>query len=938
MPSTASTPASQNISVPLTGGKTRTITWTGTIPPGANPNSDCNLGTNEDRHTINITAPTTYGSVAASFIFTISWEPAGAEDIADEILTVLGPGTAQVGASDGSGTSETVPGSNLASGEYTAIACGFANAAPQDYTGKLVITTTGSKAAARSLPSARARGLKFSASIAADIQRDEGEPLIEIDKAGRMYTCGPTGFSQASDYAQVSTDNGDQFHLLGVPPRGQQGTGGGGDCAMGTSPAANADEVDDEKTYNYAYSGLGPLTGFTTATSSDGGHTLDSSPDNGSIPGVDRQWLAFLDKDTVLMNYNRQAPRSVEVIKSTNGGLTYLPPNGLDAETTPTSVAFPGPIQTLDARLNWTGQGNGRVAYFPWTSSLEGGGNAVNLAVSTDSGDTWKLCLAQKTKGDPSQLFTVADDDRQGNIYLAYSEDTKFHTYMTTLKYKNLKKCTQPSGVQPTSNPGFRTPIQADRDKVRTSLFPWIVADGKPGRVAVMFVGSKSDGNPNTGAFKASWNIYGNQSLNGLAKGATFSQVKATTHPFHYDSICLNGLGCDISGGDRSLADFFSIDYNRASKGLGIVYVRANKKPGEAEGHIATPVVTRQIAGPSNGGGRIHVRRHAVVRRKSADPLGDALSSYSNFGVSPATKNEKAGDFKHVSVTKAINLKTGKTSKSGGFTVKMKLSNLSDGALQDAMLDTQGKSLLWIWRFTNGYQDAGASARYNIGQGFTFGFNDYSVPPKGECGPSDGDKCVVFPGDQPIDGKVNQKKGVIKLTIPLKYLQALKGSEADGRRPAQVHAKPGSRLYDASAYSVANVASPVQNVQAFLYPLDNTPAMDFKVPSFIKSPLVKTKVSDSTPVRGSRVRFTGRLAACTRFPGDRAKLRRTKIQFQKYVNGHWKTFTHKKVSRKCKATIRIRTRFHKKTFRAVWPKQVKGYRSGHSKPRTIKTH
>jgi hypothetical protein len=851
-------------------------------------------------------------------------------------LTVLGP-SEEIGASDGSGTTETVPGNNLASGEYTAIACGFSNAAPQAYTGKLVITTVGAKAAGKSLPSAPAHGLKFSASIAADIQRDEGEPLIEIDKAGRMYTCGPTGFSQASDYAQVSTDGGDQFHLLGVPPRGQQGTGGGGDCAMGTSPDANAVEVDDQKTYNYAYSGLGPLTGFTTATSPDGGHTLASSPDNGSIPGVDRQWLAFLDKDTVLMNYNRQAPRSVEVIKSVNGGLTYLPPNGLDAETTPTTVAFPGPIQTLEAKLNWTGKENGRVAYFPWTSSLDSG-NAVNLAVSTDAGDTWKLCLAAKTKGDPSNSFPVADDDREGNIYLTYSEDTKFHTYMTTLKYKNLKKCMQPSGEQPTSNPGFRTPVQVDRDQVRTSLFPWIVADGKPGRVTVMFVGTKSDGNPNTGAFKAAWNMYANQSLNGLQSNAKFSQVKATTHPFHYDSICLNGLGCDVSGGDRSLADFFAIDYNRATRGLGIVYVRANKKPGEAEGHIATPMVTRQISGPSNGGGKIHVRGHAIVRRSSRDPLGDALSNYSNFGASPATQNEKAGDFKHVSITKAINPKNGKRSKDGGFTVKMKLSDLSDGALQNAMVDTQGKSLLWIWRFTNGHQDAGASARYNPAQGFTFGFNDYTLPPKGECGPSDSDKCVVFPGDQPIDGKVNQKKGVITLTVPLKYLKRLKGSEADGQRPTEGKARPGSRLYDGAAYSTANVASPFQQVQSFMYPLDNTAPMDFKVPAFIKAPLVKSHASDTTPARGSRIKYTGKLLACTRYPGDRKKLRGTKVQFQKSVNGHWKTFTHKRLNKRCKATIHFRAKFDKERFRVVWLKQVKGYHDGRSKPRSIKTH
>lgn len=936
LPGFASTPASQSVNVPNTAGKTKTITWKGTIPQGSNPNNDCNLGVNEDRHTINI-AGSGYQNTVASFTFSISWKPPAAEDVADEILTVLAPGGSEVGASDTSGTTETVSGNNL-NGKYIAIACGFANAAPQDYTGKLVIKTT-SKKADRSLPSARPLGLKFSASIPSDLQRDEGEPLMEVDKAGRMYTCGPTGFSNASDYAQVSTDGGDQFHLMGTPPRGQQGTGGGGDCALATSPQANATEVDDQKTYNYAYSGLGPLANFTTATSPDGGHSLESSPDNGSIPGVDRQWLTFLDKNTVLMNYNRQAPRSVEVIKSTNGGLTYDPPNVPNSETTPTSVSFPGPLKTLPAKLNWTGQNNGRVAFFPWTGSLSSGGNAVNLAVSTDAGTTWKLCLAQKTTGDPSNSFPVADSDSAGNIYLTYSEDSKFHTYVTALKYSNLKKCMQPSGTQPTANPGFKTPIQVDRGKVRTSLFPWLVADGKPGRVAVMFAGTQSDGNPNTSAFKASWDIYVSQSLNALDSHAKYAQVKATTHPFHYDSICLNGLGCDVSGGDRSLADFFAIDYNPKTKGIGLVYVRANKKPGEAAGHIATPMVTRQIGGPSLGGGTVHVSGRKTLRQSSTDQTGDALSGYSSLVTTPTTQNEKAADVTHVHVGKAVNPKTGKASKGGGFTLTAKIADLSDTALQNELLDTQGKSLVWIWRFSNGYQDGGASARWNPAQGFTFGFNNYSVPAKGECGPSDGDKCVVYPGDKAIDGAVNQKKGTIKLTVPLKYLKALKGSEGDGQRPDQVPAKPGSRLYDGSLFTAANDVSPVQNVQSWLYPLDNSPAMDFRIPATIKSPLVKSKVSDKTPVRGAREKITAKLLACTRYPGDKAKLRGTKVDFEKQLkNGSWKTFAHKRVNKRCHAAVHFRARFKKRKFRARWPKQVKGYKSGKSHVRTVRTH
>src|SRR2546430_2695469 len=100
-------------------------------------------------------------------------------------------------------------------------------------------------------------------------------------------------------------------------------------------------------------------------------------------------------------------------------------------------------------------------------------------------------------------------------------------------KVRNCNQSVTASTQLPTTNPGFSAPVQVDRDAVRTTVFPWLVAGGAPGRVAVTFYGTESDGNPNSGSFKASWDVYVNQSLNALSPDATFSQVKATTHPFH---------------------------------------------------------------------------------------------------------------------------------------------------------------------------------------------------------------------------------------------------------------------------------------------------------------------------------------------------------------------------------------------------------------------
>lgn len=153
---------------------------------------------------------------------------------------------------------------------------------------------------------------------------------------------------------------------------------------------------------------------------------------------------------------------------------------------------------------------------------------------------------------------------------------------------------------------------------------------------------------------------------------AQHSQVKATTHPFHYDSICLNGLGCDVSvpRGARSLADFFAIDYSTISKRLSVVFNRGEKQPDEAAGHVATLLVVTQTAGPSNGGGSVSSSQ-ATLRQSSADPTGDALSSYSMLAPlavppAPATMNEAAADFVSASIGSEVDPSPTHSSRTAG--------------------------------------------------------------------------------------------------------------------------------------------------------------------------------------------------------------------------------------------------------------------------------
>lgn len=709
-------------------------------------------------------------------------------------------------------------------GDYTVAVCapGAPEGAGVAYDGTLNLLP---KAAPVPPPSADPQGLEFSASLVNDLQRDEGEPIIEIDRDGIVYTCGPTGSSQGQDYAQASLDGGDQFNTLGAYPRGQFSAGGGGDCALATAPVRN-----DQGYYPLAYSGLSNLVTFTTATSPDRGASFMVSPTSGAPPAVDRQWLAFTDGDTVFHNYNKVSPRAITVQRSDDGGLTY----GQETAVSP-APDFPGQIRALPPELNPANNGKPAV-YYPWSQ-----GTSLRLAVSLDEGASWNNCTILKGRGSVSNQFPVADHDRAGNIYVVYTEDTQFQTYVTAFPAAELLNCKGGTGGDFGKSPiKALPPVQANRDRVLSTVFPWIAAGGEPGRVAVTFYGSEVAGRPDDASLPHVWHVYVSQSLNFLDPGATFAQVRATTRPMHYDQICLQGLGC-TTGGDRSLVDFYAMDLNPKNGELVVVYNWAHKRPGDSGGLTSTPVVTRQIAGPSNLGGLVEPNGRTVLRTATEDPIGDAYTDFSRLFVAGQRGSTKALDVTAVEVGPAVDLDSGQPLAEGGFTVTMQILDLGQIALEDGLLEVPAQSLLWVFYYVDGYRHHAAVASWTEA-GFVFGHNGY-VGAAHECGtPSTGadapngqaagspDQCMYYPADTPIQGKADMDAGTIRMTVPLSLLKALREVPAPARSPAEMAAQPGDLIHSAAVYTFGNPASPVQAVQSWLVAADNTAAMDFPIP------------------------------------------------------------------------------------------------------------
>jgi hypothetical protein len=825
-PSVASDPESSSLTVPTGTGQKASVTYTGNVAPDATGAAVGCSTANSDTHALELTVPPgALEGVAASLTFTVEWSPVAGNDL---ILEVQDGDGNELGSSDGGSPSETVTLTELATGTYTALVCGFANATPQDYEGTITVATS---AAPGPVPPTVNTGLEFSASLVTDPQRSQGESAAFADESGVLYSCGTNGASNGTDHGSVSVDGGETWRPLGTPPLGETGTAqGGGDCAIG-----NGQDPNEEGNRQLAFIGLGPLTGFSTFSSPDNGRTLQRSPDqNGpaklnQTSLVDRQWLVFTDDQTVFLNYNAalvSAGAQGQVMqKSTDGGLTYGPQYSAS-----TDGRRLGQIRAIREGVVPGVPADKDVVYFPYSA-----GNTVKLAMSLDGGETFSQCLAVDAGISPDAGFVAADHDKAGNIYVTYTEKGGGRdTYLVALRAQDVAKCKGPNPVERSAennvDPGFTDKIRINREGVETTVMPWVAAGGAPGRVAVAFYGTPSVGDPDSASFKATWHVYVNQTLDAFAADPKIDQAQATTHPNHYDSICLNGLACTIEGADRSLVDYFTMAYDPKSDRLLVVYNQAAKKPDDATGNIAAPVALVQRAGPTNGG-KTMAPGPKVVRTGSTDKAGDAFGRWTTrdglLG-SPTTQlpggdSIPALDLLDVQVGPEVDLESGEPVTGGGFTVTMSYDDLSAGALQGALTATQSTSLVYLFRFFDGYQPGGATAFYEpAAGGWRFGYDDYTTSRRNPQG-----NVQTYKGSTPIDGVVDEEAGTIRLSVPRDLIEALSGSQGPGERPSEVAASDGSRIYDASAWTFSYVLPTSRVEQSFLGQADNTAAFDF---------------------------------------------------------------------------------------------------------------
>ncbi len=737
-----------------------------------------------DHFYLNINLPSTFWQThTGSVAITIQW--ASSDNDFDLYIFRQSDGQ-QVGSSASGGTtSEQVALQNPMPGIYEVRTVPFLVIA-SGYTGSALLAfTTGGPTPNPSFPTG---GISFGAHTIIDPQRTEGEPLVHIDQAGNIWETGPWGFSTAQGFVARSTDNGDSFHI--VSPAGLRpnpAPAGGGDTDIIT---------DDQGTAYFA--DLEGLAHIGVAVSNDQGNNWRENFVAAMSPVDDRQWLAIdngpstgVSDNTVFLTY-RQIPGGSQVLSS-------------PGSTGPTD-AVGGFVYTNAATTTFVGAGApcGRLTFDPVLRNLYlpcVQGNHIHVSKAHVNPGQRDLLAFSSTNtparpgGSIGNLFASLTTDQAGNVYVVWVDTANNNVYLT---------------VSSNAGTSWSTPLQVNGDPANTNVMPWAIA-GAAGTVDIVFYGTDARGDPNNfpswynnriAATSVKWFVYFTQVQAATTATPIVYQVKASEHPTDYGQICTGGLGCTTSGGDRTLADFFSVALDTNGAARIVLNDLTNQHHGAALFEL------RQVAGPSAIGTTL-LPPFPNTDTGVADPLGDAqVPHYTPVG---AGMNQQALDLTSLKISQPDN---------SHLRATLKLQSLTN------LIPPGGSTgLLWLvrWQFLS-TGDAGEESYriFYLGANSTAGQNPVffagtgtssspgsGIPPGNGCVTTTPQNCKVikYPSELPETGTINTSTGTITITVPLSDL--------------------GSPVRGDTLYSVTALTFAVTNTSPVLTDGDATRTFDY---------------------------------------------------------------------------------------------------------------
>jgi hypothetical protein len=579
----ASPSQAQTVTVPTTAGQTVTVSWQGTILPGVNTSSECGSGdVGADTHEVEIAVPAgTYDLVTVESAATIKYD--GPTDV---IVTVVFPDGSKLSSDQGFvDTDESVGFVNPQPGVYRVIACMFAGALPQAYTGTLTFEATSQPATSAKSCGAPGKPLKFAPPKYVDLQRAGGEPSVVAHPNGTLLYAAHAGTThfyapEAAEGSEAfyekyrgqvhswySVDNGATWTFVerSLPPDNLPFSGfSDPDFAIDSSGNVYLSEIN--------------LVNVAMSKSTDGGRSYKLR-NFFAMTITDRQWSAAGPTDVLFLVGNADEGGTFPTDPAGNNGhLIYRSVDG--GQTFSEAVEDPGGLGDLvfdlpRGTLYEPHYEGGKLVMAAFRNPLDAN---VEAALTPE-----KHTVAQGVN--MLSHWPAIDVDPAGNVYVAWDEGGNG---------------AREAGVWYSySTDGGRTwaaPARVDTD-ARTDIWPWIAA-GDPGRVAVAWFGNDKE-LPGHDAERAGpgdgWNVYVAQTTTGTgctkSPNPGFRVTRATPEPFHVGTVCMGGTICQAQLVDRRLGDYFTIDVDTTGA---LVAAYSDTRQG---GAVALPAFLRQTGG-----------------------------------------------------------------------------------------------------------------------------------------------------------------------------------------------------------------------------------------------------------------------------------------------------------------------------------------------------
>src|SRR5919108_4487550 len=487
---------------------------------------------------------------------------------------------------------------HLAAGTYHLQVCPFGGTyiQPYDYTGSYAVTNgppvgipgsdTGGEVGPPTIKRITGK-LLFSPATVVDAQRTEGEPLDTFDKDGNLWESGPWGTTTQNSFIHRSTDNGLEFHIdspNGLRP--DPGPGGG-----------DTDIVTDDQGFDY-FVDLESLVNLGTAVSNDNGNNWRKNPAAVQNTAVDRQWFAIDNgttssaaDNTVFLAFH-EAQVGTFIYSSPGSTGPTDPVGGLVWQSASASGPVPLASDAICAQLRFDAVS--RNLYYACNEGDHVRMTIGHVAPGQRTGIVYHNVALPVSPGGggPGHLFPAVAVDSAGNVYAAWIDTNDSNVYYS---------------YSSDQGESWSEPVQVNSWPSVTNEFLW-AQGGSAGTVAIAWYGTDAAGQPDSfpswfndpnGSTAYKWWGYVGVITGATTSRATIAQQRFTEKPMYYGQICNQGLGCTVSGGDRTMADFFGFASDR-SGGMRIVYNDVT-----SQHHGAHLYEIRQLGGRSIFGGNV---------------------------------------------------------------------------------------------------------------------------------------------------------------------------------------------------------------------------------------------------------------------------------------------------------------------------------------------